>query len=87
MQPMKLAGWRVFVLTLVLVALFGGLAARAVYLQGFNTGFLQQKGKLSPGRVTTPDGMGVAADAGSGSNADARKVVAKLVIDKGVHDK
>ena len=46
--------------------------------------FLQQKGGLSPGRVMTPDGMGIAADAGSGSNANARKVVAKLVIDKGV---
>jgi len=46
--------------------------------------FLQQKGGLSPGRVTTPDGMGIAPDAGSGSNANARKVVAKLVIDKGV---
>jgi OmpA-OmpF porin, OOP family len=47
--------------------------------------FLQQKGGLSPGRVTTPDGMGIAPDAGSGSNENARKVVAKLVIDKGVH--
>jgi outer membrane protein OmpA-like peptidoglycan-associated protein len=49
--------------------------------------FLQQKGGLSPGRVTTPDGMGIASDAGSGSNASARKVVAKLIIDKGVHNK
>jgi len=49
--------------------------------------FLQQKGGLSPGRVTTPDGMGIAPDAGSGSNANARKVVAKLIIDKGVHNK
>jgi OOP family OmpA-OmpF porin len=48
--------------------------------------FLQQKGGLSPGRVTTPDGMGIAADAGSGSNANARKVVAKLIVDKGVHN-
>jgi outer membrane protein OmpA-like peptidoglycan-associated protein len=47
--------------------------------------FLQQKAGLSPGRVTTPDGMGIAPDAGSGSNENARKVVAKLVIDKGVH--
>jgi outer membrane protein OmpA-like peptidoglycan-associated protein len=46
--------------------------------------FLQQKAGVSPGRVMTPDGMGIAADAGSGSNANARKVVAKLVIDKGV---
>ena len=46
--------------------------------------FLQQKAGVSPGRVMTPDGMGIASDAGSGSNANARKVVAKLVIDKGV---
>ena len=43
-KPIRLAGWRVVLLTLALVALFGGLAARALYLQGFNTGFLQQKG-------------------------------------------
>lgn len=47
--------------------------------------FLQQKGGLAPGRVQTPDGMGVATDAGTGSNANARKVVAKLVVDKGVN--
>ena len=28
--------------------------------------------------------MGVASDAGTGSNASARKVVVKLVVDKGV---
>jgi cell division protein FtsI (penicillin-binding protein 3) len=44
MKPVRLAGWRVVVLTLALVLLFGGLAARALYLQAFNTGFLQQKG-------------------------------------------
>jgi cell division protein FtsI (penicillin-binding protein 3) len=42
--PAKLSGWRVTLLTLLLVALFGGLVARALYLQGFQTGFLQQKG-------------------------------------------
>jgi OOP family OmpA-OmpF porin len=47
--------------------------------------FLQQKGGLMPGRVRAPDAMGVAADAGSGSNANARKVVVKLVVDKGVN--
>ncbi|GAB1595683.1 OmpA family protein [Lysobacter claricitrinus] len=46
--------------------------------------FLQQKGGLMPGRVRAPDGMGVHAEAGSGSNANARKVVVKLVVDKGV---
>ena len=48
--------------------------------------FLQQQAGLSPGRVRAGDGMGVAADAGSGSNANARKVVVKLVVDKGVQD-
>ena len=49
--------------------------------------FLQRKGGLQPGRVTAGDGMGVAPDAGSGSNANARKVVVKLVVDKGVNAK
>ena len=35
-------------------------------------------------RSVRGDGMGVAADAGSGSNAGARKVVVRLVVDKGV---
>ena len=48
--------------------------------------FLQQQGGLAPGRVRTGDGMGVAADAGTGSNANARKVVVKLVVDKGVQE-
>ncbi|MCC8363804.1 OmpA family protein [Lysobacter sp. A6] len=46
--------------------------------------FLQSQGGLAPGRVTAGDGMGVAPDAGSGNNAGARKVVVKLVVDKGV---
>jgi len=49
------------------------------------TNFLQQQAGLSPGRVQAGDGMGVAADAGTGSNANARKVVVKLVVDKGVN--
>jgi OOP family OmpA-OmpF porin len=48
------------------------------------TNFLQQQGGISPGRVTAGDGMGIAADAGAGNNANARKVVAKLVVDKGI---
>ncbi|HSD16886.1 MAG TPA: OmpA family protein [Thermomonas sp.] len=48
------------------------------------TNFLQQKAGVSPGRVQAGDGMGIAADAGTGSNAGARKVVVKLVVDKGV---
>jgi len=39
---------------------------------------------LMPGKVHGADGMGVATDAGTGSNANARKVVVKLVVDKGV---
>ena len=40
----RLPGWRVTLLMLVLITLFGGLAARAVWLQGFQTNFLQRKG-------------------------------------------
>jgi outer membrane protein OmpA-like peptidoglycan-associated protein len=46
--------------------------------------YLQQHAGLMPGRVRAGDGMGVASDAGAGSNANARKVVVKLVVDKGV---
>jgi len=46
--------------------------------------YLQQQAGLSPGRVHAGDGMGVAPDAGSGDNAGARKVIVKLVVDKGV---
>ena len=46
--------------------------------------FLEREGGLAPARVTAGDGMGVAPDAGSGSNANARKVVVKVVVSKGV---
>ena len=46
--------------------------------------FLEREGGLQPGRVTAGDGMGVSPDAGSGSNASARKVAVKLVVNKGV---
>jgi len=46
--------------------------------------YLQQQAGVAPGRVRAGDGMGVAPDAGNGSNANARKVVVKLVVDKGV---
>ena len=49
--------------------------------------FLQRQGGLAPARVTAGDGMGVAPDAGSGDNANARKVVVKVVVDKGVNAK
>ena len=47
--------------------------------------YLQQQAGLMPGRVHAGDGMGIASDAGAGSNASARKVVVKLVVDKGVN--
>jgi outer membrane protein OmpA-like peptidoglycan-associated protein len=47
--------------------------------------FLQQQGGLMPGRVHGADGMGIAPDAGSGSNESARKVVVKLLVNKGVN--
>lgn len=50
------------------------------------THYLQQQAGLQPGRVRAGDGMGVASDAGAGNNAGARKVVVKLVVDKGVQD-
>jgi OmpA-OmpF porin, OOP family len=46
--------------------------------------YLQQTAGLSPARVHSGDGMGVAADAGTGSNQNARKVTAHLYVDKGV---
>ena len=45
---------------------------------------MQHQAGVSPGRVQAGDGMGVAADAGTGSNASARKVVVRLVVDKDV---
>jgi outer membrane protein OmpA-like peptidoglycan-associated protein len=46
--------------------------------------FLQRQGGLLPARVIASDGMGVATDAGSGSNASARKVTVNLIQDKGL---
>ncbi|HZX76212.1 OmpA family protein [Lysobacter sp.] len=46
--------------------------------------YLQKQAGLQPGRVRAGDAMGVAEDAGTGSNAGARKVVVKLIVDKGV---
>lgn len=48
--------------------------------------FLQEQAGLSPARVLAGNGMGVAPDAGSGSNSGARKVTATLFVDKGVAD-
>lgn len=46
--------------------------------------YLQGPGGLLPARVIHSDGMGVASDAGTGSNANARKVTVNLMQDKGV---
>lgn len=46
--------------------------------------YLSQKTGLQAGRIKAPDGLGIAPDAGAGSNAGARKVTVKLVVDKGV---
>nr|MBP7370562.1 OmpA family protein [Arenimonas sp.] len=48
------------------------------------TNYLAQKAGLQPGRIKAPDGLGIAPDAGTGSNANARRVNVKLVVDKGV---
>jgi outer membrane protein OmpA-like peptidoglycan-associated protein len=48
--------------------------------------YLQQTAGLSTARVQSGNGMGVAADAGAGSNGGARKVTARLFVDKGVAD-
>ncbi|MEP6703004.1 MAG: penicillin-binding transpeptidase domain-containing protein, partial [Betaproteobacteria bacterium] len=61
--PIRLAGWRVVLITLALVALFGGLASRALYLQGFNTSFLQQKGNsFSKKQLIVPAHRGLITD-------------------------
>ena len=48
---LKLEGWRSRVVLLLAIAGFVTLAARAFYLQGMNTGFLQAKGEARYGRV------------------------------------
>ena len=49
--PFILPGWRSRVVLLLLLLGFGVLIARAVYLQGLNNDFLQQKGASRYGRV------------------------------------
>ena len=48
---LKLQGWRARVMLFLLLAGFGTLAARAFYLQGLNTEFLQAKGEARFTRV------------------------------------
>jgi cell division protein FtsI (penicillin-binding protein 3) len=48
---LKLDGWRSRVVFALVAFAFTGLAARAFYLQGLNTGFLQAKGEARYGRV------------------------------------
>jgi cell division protein FtsI (penicillin-binding protein 3) len=48
---LRLPVWRSRVLLIILLLWFGGLASRAVYLQGLNNDFLQQKGESRYSRV------------------------------------
>jgi cell division protein FtsI (penicillin-binding protein 3) len=48
---LKLEGWRSRFVLVVVMAGFGALAARAFYLQGMHTDFLQAKGEARYGRV------------------------------------
>jgi cell division protein FtsI (penicillin-binding protein 3) len=48
---LKLEGWRSRALLLLAIAGFATLGARAFYLQGLNTGFLQAKGEARYGRT------------------------------------
>ena len=48
---LKLEGWRSRALLLLAIAGFVTLGARAFYLQGLNTGFLQAKGEARYGRI------------------------------------
>ena len=50
-MPLTLPGWRSRAVLLLLLSAFGILIGRAVYLQGLNNGFLQQKGESRYGRV------------------------------------
>ena len=50
-MAMTMPGWRSRALLVLLLAGFVVLLARAVYLQGLNSGFLQKKGDARYGRV------------------------------------
>jgi cell division protein FtsI (penicillin-binding protein 3) len=51
MMPLTLPAWRSRAVLLLLLAALGLLAGRAIYLQGLNNNFLQQKGESRYGRV------------------------------------
>ncbi len=51
MMPLTLSGWRSRVVLVLLLAVFGVLIGRAVYLQGLNNDFLQHKGESRYSRV------------------------------------
>lgn len=60
---LKLEGWRSRTLLLLLIGAFVGLGMRAVYLQSFNSGFLQQKGDERYSRVIEmPASRGIIRD-------------------------
>ena len=50
-MPLPLPVWRSRAVLLLLLIAFGVLIGRAVYLQGLNYGFLQQKGESRYSRV------------------------------------
>ena len=85
MKPVRLAGWRVVVLTLSLVLLFGGLAARALYLQAFNTGFLQQKGNsFSKKELVVPAHRGRITDRNGETLAQSTPLFQVFVTPRGM---
>jgi cell division protein FtsI (penicillin-binding protein 3) len=60
---LKLEGWRSRLMLLLLISAFIGLAGRALYLQSFNSSFLQQKGDERYGRVIEmPASRGIIRD-------------------------
>jgi len=63
MTPLTLSIWRSRTVLLLLLTAFGLLAGRAVYLQGLNNNFLQQKGESRYSRVIElPATRGVITD-------------------------
>ena len=63
LTPLTLSVWRARAVLLLLLAALGLLAGRAVYLQGLNNNFLQQKGESRYGRVIDlPATRGVITD-------------------------
>jgi cell division protein FtsI (penicillin-binding protein 3) len=84
-EPIKVGPWRVRLLTLFLVALFGGLAVRALWLQGFQTGFLQQKGNsFSKKEIVVPAHRGRITDRNGEALAISTAVFQIFVTPRGM---